>query len=244
MKDTPILYTGPMVRSVLADRKTMTRRVTKPQFAPDAIPVEVPATTPEGWLAPGHSGLWWDDCQANIDEAIRCPYGIPGDRLWVKETFYARGRWETRFSEKKGRDEWHFVDMTPDAGGVYRYAADGAMEDAKPRRGINGNMPSWWKRPAIFMPKEASRISLEVTSIRIERLQAISQRDAVAEGLIRLPASGRYVVTNGDQHMGVASTNPVEVYRALWEDINGLGSWAENPWVWVIGFKRVEVANG
>lgn len=242
MKHTPILYTTPMVRAVLADRKTMTRRVVRTQFAPEAIPVEVCATSPEGWQVSGHSGLWWDDCEACIDDAIRCPYGVPGDRLWVKETFYAWGRWETRFSQKKGRDEWHFVDLTPDAGGVYRYAADGVMPGVETRRGINGNMPAWWKRPAIFMPREASRICLEVTSVRIERLQAIGQRDAVAEGLIRLPASGRYVVTNGDQHTGVASTNPVEVYSALWEDINGTGSWTENPWVWVIGFKRVWAA--
>ncbi|MBY0466179.1 MAG: hypothetical protein K2W33_14670 [Burkholderiales bacterium] len=240
MKDTPILYTGPMVRSVLADRKNMTRRVVKPQFSQDAIPAEVSATTPEGWQTTGHSGLWWDDVAACMDDAIRCPYGMPGDRLWVKETFYAWGHWETRFSEAKGRDEWHFVDMTLDTGRAYRYAADGAIENEKPKRGLTGNTPTWWKRPAIFMRRAASRITLEVTGVRIERLQAISQNDAVNEGLQRLPASGRYVVTNGDQYFGFASTNPVEVYRDLWEGINGAGSWDANPWVWVIAFKLIK----
>lgn len=85
MKERPILFSAPMVRAILEGRKTQTRRALRKQFAPDAEPAEVPATSPEGWQISGHSGLWWDDAGACIDDAIRCPYGQPGDRLWVRD---------------------------------------------------------------------------------------------------------------------------------------------------------------
>lgn len=225
MKDTPILYTGPMVRAVQADRNTMTRRVVKAR--PDRNLGSRCVLQPHELAG-----------EVNRGDYQNCPYGIPGDRLWVKETHYAWGHWTKRYNAKKRREEWHFVDETIGTGKAYRYAADEQL----PRRKRELHEVGWWKRPAIFMPRAASRISLEVTAVRIERLQAITPRDAVAEGLQRLPASGRYVITNGDQYMGFASTDPVEVYRDLWEGINGTGSWAVNPSVWVISFKRVGAA--
>lgn len=87
MKERPIPFSAPMVRAILAGTKTQTRRVVKPQFPVNAVPAEMPATDPiGGWVIDGHSGMWWCDAAANPDRAIRCRYGQPGDRLWVKET--------------------------------------------------------------------------------------------------------------------------------------------------------------
>jgi hypothetical protein len=128
----------------------------------------------------------------------------------VRETFFAYGFWEKRFSGKKSRDEWHFVDMTQETGRTYCHAADGGAP--LPLRGArDDNMtPGWWKRPAIFMPRAASRLTLEVTEVRVERLQDISRGDAMAEGCL-FPN-----MAHGD--------DPRQWYEQLWESINGAGT--------------------
>jgi hypothetical protein len=152
-------------------------------------------------------------------EAARNRFGNPGDRLWVRETFFAFGRWETRFDAGKARQAWYFMDMTLASGLSYRYEADyGPGADPHARREA-GAAPAWHKRPALFMPRAASRIVLEIVQVRIELLQDISEADAVAEG--SAPAG---------------SDAPVQAYRAVWERINGAGSWDENPPVWVLTF--------
>ena len=148
---------------------------------------------------------------------LRSPYGRPGDQLWVRETFFAYGRWDTRYNEKKQRDEWRFADMTRECGHSYLYAADNP--DVPVEKGRSPT-PAWYTRPALFMPRAASRILLEVVSVRVERLQAISEHDAIAEGI----------------EGGVG--NPVASYRSLWEQINGTGSWSANPWIWAVEFRR------
>ncbi|SDC64890.1 hypothetical protein SAMN05428966_10241 [Massilia sp. PDC64] len=149
----------------------------------------------------------------------RSPYGRPGDRLWVRESFFAWGRWGRHFNEKKQRDEWRFADMTRECSHAYQYAADDP--DLPVEKGRSAT-PGWYARPALFMPRVASRILLEVVSVRVERLQTISEHDAVAEGIER------------------SGGNPVDSYRSLWEQINGTGSWDDNPWIWVVEFRRVE----
>lgn len=160
-----------------------------------------------------------------------CPYGQRGDQLWIRETFFAWGRWEPRFSSKKGRDEWHFVDMTLETGHVYCYAAGGAQPALLAGKRDGSFTPLWWKRPAIFMPRWASRITLEITDVRVELLQDISESDAIAEGCgVLKPFSGH------SQNSDVAKEN----YRMLWENIHGAGSWEANPPVWVIGFSQID----
>ncbi len=211
MKESPILMSAPMVRALLAGTKRQTRRVVKPQpFA---------GAAQEHW---------------SISEFGQfCPYGQPGDRLWVRETFYAFGRWVTQFNAKKGRDEWHFIDMTVECGYWYFYAASEAPKTVATFRRA-GATPMWWKRPAIFMPRAASRILLDVIGVRVERLQEISEADAMAEGVTRDEHGWTNYAVPTD-----CWESPKDSYRTLWESINGPGSWDANPWVWAVSFKRI-----
>jgi hypothetical protein len=185
MKERSILFSGPMVRALLAGTKTQTRRALRgPQ-----------------------------------ETTARHRFGQPGGRLWVRETFYAFGRWETRFNAAKQREEWYFVDMTLGRGMAYRYEAELGADAIPHARREAGAAPTWHKRPALFMPRVASRILLRVVDVRLERLQDISAGDAVAEGI--LPTS---------------VPDPVLAYRGVWESINGEGSWDANPLVWVVEF--------
>jgi hypothetical protein len=217
MKERPILMSAPMVRAILDGTKTQTRRI-----------VKIPASW-DCFVCADWGGGWWpyksDDGENpsfdNNEVPLNCPYGTAGDRLLVRETFYAYGRWETRFSAEKGRDEWHFIDMTLECGHQYQFDTANITPSIHKKR--NGVTPSWWKRPAIFMPRAACRIYLEVTGVRVELLQDISEEDATAEGVDGTPINDARFE-----------------FRALWESINGADSWAANPWVWVVEFRRVK----
>lgn len=231
MKERPILFNGAMVRAILDGRKTQTRRVVTPQ--PE---VSDAGNLTGEWLSRPLGGLLLPKAQ---DIVIHCPYGQVGDRLSVRETFFAYGRWETRYSAKKGRDEWHFVDMTAECDRAYQYAADDP--DVPLASDRSGTLPGWWKRPAIFMPRGASRITLEVTGVRVERLQEISEADAIAEG-VRLHDDRSGWVNeceiDGKRHFGAGA---VELYRKLWDSLNTIRgyNWDTNPFVWVVSFRRV-----
>lgn len=212
MAERPILFSGPMVRALRAGTKTLTRRAFREQ-PPPGVRVG---------FVPGRSTT---------------PYGVPGDRLWVRETYYAWGHWTRRHNEKKGREEWHFVDETLGAGLAYRYEA----EEKLPRRKRELHQVAWWKRPAIFMPRAASRITLEITEVRVERLQSISEADAQAEGVSELPGQsaepGAWWTADAAAGARLHGRTPSAGFRLLWESINGAGSWGADPWVWVVGFK-------
>ena len=222
-KEHPILMNGAMVHATLAGSKTQTRRPVKP--APEMV-------------ADKRIETWAGDPAAllRLLQASKrsCPHGQPGDHLWVRETFVAFGRWETRFSDKKKRDEWHFVDMTLELGLQYRF--DGA---ALSKKRYAGAMPTWCIRPSIFMPRTASRILLEVVSVRVERLQDISDADIVAEGIdmeALAESQDRYdIVCKGSDASGRATER--SAWRDLWESTGG--DWDANPWCWAITFKRV-----
>lgn len=238
MRERPILFSGAMVRALVDGRKTQTRRVVK-GFALELLQPD--NFTPEYVALP---------------ENGNSPYGYAGDHLWVRESFVAFGRWETRFSEKKGRDEWHFVDMTLETGREYRFGGE------LPNASRGGATPAWWKRPSIHMPRAASRITLEVTSLRVDRLQDISEADARAEGVespeteredrdwsICHRCGGTRLYDAIGPNLGVMpDTDCMECdthakrYRHLWDHLNaarGYG-WDANPWVWCIEFKRID----
>lgn len=181
--------------------------------------------------------------QPELESLLRCcPYGVPGDLLWVRETFFAFGRWVTRFNAKKGRDEWCFVDMTLETGRAYLFDPPDGWK--RHQRAAGGATPSWWKRPSIFMPRVAARIVLEVTAVRVERLQDISEADSIAEGVEPIVSANggcrrwmHYAVPN--EGYSSAWKFAFNSYASLWETINGPGSWDANPLVWVVEFRRV-----
>jgi hypothetical protein len=236
VKERPILFSGDMVRALLDGRKTVTRRIVMPQPSGKFLgllkrPLRAEKDEPvlRAWFRAGEG--------EQSSHEVTCPYGQTGDILWVRETFVAFGRWETRFSEEKGRDEWHFVDMTLETGRAYRY--DGALPNAQ--RG--GTTPAWWKRPSIFMPRAAARIALEVTGVRVERLQDISEVDAIAEGIRQHDQRNGWVnecqLPDGKRHF---DSSAYGMFRQLWDSLNaarGCG-FDVNPWVWCISFKRIE----
>ena len=243
-QELPILMNSAMVRATLAGSKTQTRRIVKPDPGPYWNPV-VSDYNPiiidnGGYDAPGPEIFGASDEIAGR----KFPYGRSGSHLWVRETFFSYGRWQTRFSTKKARDEWHFVDMTTECDCAYQFAADNP--DLPLATGRGGALPGWYKRPAIFMPRAASRILLEIVSVRVERLNDCSAADACAEGLISYEHFWRdseyplpdiaYEPFKGSP---ARYSDPVQAYRALWASINGTGSWDANPWVWVVEFKRV-----
>lgn len=249
MKVLPINYSAPMPERIIDGTKTNTRRVVKVgklEIVRTATEQEI-----EAYLGKEHSGLSGSansvhaQCQAGkhfvvlTDGSIaqlNCPYGKPGDRHWVRETHYRYGRWEVvpNAKTRTGRPKWKFVAVSSEV--IY----SGPAECIGPSYRTEPERAGWRKRLARFMPKDASRIHLEVVSVELERLHSISPQDAVAEGLLRLPASGRYCLNQGDQYFGNASRNPIEVFSWLWDSIHGTGSWDVNPWVWVVRFRKVD----
>lgn len=211
MKERPILFSAPMVRAILAGQKTQTRREFRAK---------------NGGVHPRKNDI------PGMTQILRnCPYGKPGDRLWVRETWCETDR----------------EDGTPviayRAGGCIAIGRDDSRGPDKLIRSFAwDDIPHSDKwRPSIFMPRWASRILLEIASIRLEPLHSISEADAIAEGVREIGYTGdnagpnRYCV----QMDGYSNDAPtaIEAYRMLWADINGADSLDANPWVWVVEFK-------
>lgn len=193
MKSRPMIFSSPMVRAILAGQKTQTRRVVKVQ------PPENTVGCVQVWKGENHWDFWGFN-GAEI-KRVKCPYGVVGDRLWVRETYLPTA------------DEGQFIYNADQC-------ADWLQEFAEMDCG-------GWKSP-IFMPRAASRIELEITDIRIERLRSISRGDCMAEGC---------------PFPNMQANDPIGWYADLWESINGeKHPWSDNPWVWVVQFERVEVA--
>lgn len=218
VKERPILFSAPMVRAILKGGKTQTRRVVKPQ------PV----------MKDGHWAYWqrgvfstpywknnagdvqWPTEKQVIDKFIGCPYGQPGDRLWIRETWAPRSN---------GRMLLEQIQQP------FFAATDGEGDIRKPT--------GWRWRPSIHMPRWASRLSLEVTEVRAERLQDITPDDASAEGIWEFSAKLRDESCKWRDCPSALQQARVAAFRELWESINGAASWAANPWVWVVSLRKV-----
>ena len=203
MKTRPILFNAEAVQAILAGRKTQTRRPVKPQ-------PQLGKPWRHGWTI--------DPQEMDVPIAF-CPYGIPGDRLWVRETWAAL---ESQNSRKPRQTE-----------GPFWYKADRGL--AHMRQGLCRSLSSsdagkW--RPSIHMPRWASRLTLEVTAVRVERVQNITSDDAQAEG-----CKSTYTGQSGSWWYDYT----VDFIR-LWDSIyarRGYG-WSANPWVWVVEFKAAQ----
>ena len=221
MKERPIIFSGPMVRALLDGNKTQTRRVVK--MKPHHQIEERDNGTPWPWMYDG---------ERDADSWMACPYGQPGDRLWVREAF--------DFLPSGGPDQPQACEIV--------YWATGSIEPRSAPHDYNPMIYGHQKvRPSIHMPRWASRITLKITSVRVERLQDISEADAMAEGIVECPIPADdegprrigYMVGPDDGKSGLSVT-PIQAYRDLWESINGPDSWTTNPWVWVVEFKRLQ----
>jgi hypothetical protein len=209
-KQSPILFSTPMVQAILNGTKTMTRRVVTPQpeMMPQSFPVPVDefikqlkTQTKKGFKTLCSTG----PCNGMV--IPECKFGKVGDLIYVRETFFYA--------------DWQHKNC---------YAADMDAIDLKHFKGSF--------TPSIHMPKAACRIWLEITSIRIERLNSISESDAINEGIYKIEYKGNSFGFEGGNNTGYGTAKGA--FNALWESINGKNSWDINPFVWVIEFKRVD----
>jgi hypothetical protein len=210
-REVPILFGAPMIRAILAGTKTQTRRILKPQ--PDYRGSAGCETDPDGWG-------WEDDMGQHVPVSAARVRWRAGDRLWVRETVRAEERSDGCDGVRYLADDvWHPVEPTTEAADRW---VD--LNHYRGKRGVPVN--------SIHMPRWASRIALEVIGVRVERLQSISEADAVAEGAPcgGFDDEGRFYEGNGTYRTGFAG---------LWDHINGSGSWEANPWVAVVEFRRV-----
>ena len=206
MKERPILFSAEMVKAILDGRKTMTRRVCKYQ---PSMSVRKAGSM---WGIKGGDALWHFG-----HKIVSCPYGQPGDQLWVRETWMP-------FTEQG----------CPVGATIYR-----ATDHPEP----DGDSPLRWN-PSIFMPMSASRITLEITAVRVERVQDISADDVQAEGIDVVAKLPVFISPKKSMESLVALSKTIaqSLYKELWDSLNakrGCG-WDANPWVWVLSFKRVK----
>lgn len=224
-----MLFNGPMVRAILDGRKLQTRRVVKLPPAPmhlgewEAGTISAdPAHNSTGAAIP-HQGCIW---HTRTGKSLMCPHGQPGDRLWVRENGLEHRRTRLFIHDATPGRWW-----TPEDGGRYGASYGPAITRASLLRNHK-------VRASIHMPRWACRLVLEITDVRVERLQAISEADAFAEGAdvhvlpdVRLPRAH----PRAGRPMAYADSR--EIFADLWDSTGG--DWAANPWVWVIGFKRL-----
>jgi hypothetical protein len=216
VKERPILFSAPMVRALLAGTKTQTRRALRAQ------PVDTPhagqaslnrtMTRPVFYAA-------WDKRAADGSTICICPYGVPGDRLWVREA-------------------WTFVGTLDP--GVLVYRADYPACVPKHYENVPPASALKW-RPSIHMGRDQSRLTLKVTGVCVERLQDISEADCWAEGIEAVDGMfDSEIHAMAKRIHGKGFEDAVPTYACLWESINGPGSWNANPWVWCLSFRRVD----
>lgn len=241
MKERPILFNCEMVKAILEGRKTQTRRVMRRQ--PDAVErfkqgKETTDTEAKYAILRCYKNpKGFKKCNSGwfADATYKTPFSEfnVGDRLWVRETFCYAWNEDDHICDKDGNPVWDAKDAH-----IY-YAASETNVDGK------------WK-PSIHMPRWASRILLEITNIRVERLNDISEVDAIAEGVEpiiiqdNIPVDGGW--TRADLHLWKGYKNKERAFRetakdsftSLWQEINGTDSWTVNPWVWVVEFKIIQ----
>ena len=205
VKERPIIFKGEMVRAILEGRKTQTRRLIKPQ--PEIVGDHV--ITCLHWKGENYGSI-----RGNAQDAMKTqsPYGQVGDRLWVRET-WAKYPNAMRIAYKADMTA-HIRTLVPDA-----FLPQPVTD-----------IPKW--KPSIHMPRWASRITLEITEVRVERVQEINAHDAVVEGIF-------WGVSLCQSDTGYDKA-VIDKFHELWDSIHGSNAWERNDWVWVISFKRIQ----
>lgn len=251
MKERPILFSVPMVRAILDGKKTQTRRVIKQQPSGGKIFPPNDFDRPDHWY---FRDAYYACEENDIGNYVKCPYGKPGDRLWVREA-WALG------ADRQGEGKF-FYQSTDEANVVKTEMSSGVVCLGGRNKDKIGHLKRW--RPAIHMPRHLCRIILEIADIRVEKLQSITEEDAVTEGarewaqnpdvngLEDKPRAYDNRQNDWCRHSRIADPNtPVATSRgafaALWESINGDkpgASWKDNPYVWVISFRRIQNEQG
>lgn len=229
MKERPIIFSAPMVQAILDGKKTQTRRVIKPQ--PESK-IDALGKARDAVLRSGGNVYFCDHSDTSAHDTpyvlATCPYGQPGDRLWVRETWCFR---EDPYNEDGEHDNT-----------CVHYRADGyeviALDDDGFRKWNKDRSEASPWRPSIYMPRWASRITLEITKVRVERLNDISESDARAEGI----TDGGCWNCGESEPCGCADPLPMpcDSFARLWQQLHGDASWFSNPWVWVIEFEAVK----
>ena len=222
IKERPILFSGEMVRAILDGRKTQTRRVLKL----DKAYHECGRHEIAEWR--NQNDRWFGLYEWNTVASLQCPYGQPGDRLWVRETCWSDGQLVYYVADNNAKSfnddsEEHYQRMLT----LHHY---------------NGGFGN--RVPSIHMPRWASRITLEITGLRVERLNDISEEDAISEGTEnRSDLAWGHGGQGDDMARWAVDHGHRYGFLHLWESINGAGSWEQNPWVWVIEFSYNQQEN-
>jgi hypothetical protein len=230
MKERPILFSAQMVRAILAGRKTQTRRVIKNVLGNNCMVIQKPTRTRVG-------------IETHVLDAAErglCPYGAVGDRLWVREAFAHVEHRAVAYRADGLCGAW-----CGDGGGGRLLMPHGYIVEVEKTKGPSYGLAKYggrWK-PSIHMPRWASRITLEVTALTVQRLWKVNDADAIAEGIQAFPmqtSSGTYPLYGTSIDQKEMGSSPRIAFEILWCDINGVKSWRDNPWVWVVTFKVLE----
>jgi hypothetical protein len=219
VKERPILFSTPMVKAILEGKKTQTRRIVKVTKAQGST-----VNYCNDRFLNSHGYIAADTDLMHFTR-VNCPYGKVGDRLWCRETFWCDTREPNDcviYAENPMQYKYRLEQYTGvcDSGHTTEFLEQHRF---------------WKRKPSIFMPRWASRITLEITNIRVERLQDIGEEDAKAEGVNILNLSPDEIYKFGV----FASMSNKQMFELLWNKINGEKSWLENPFVWVIEFKKL-----
>lgn len=231
-----------MVEALIAGAKTETRRCIDPQPHPVGQggygDVENSEKYPDEWFQ-------WKDGEQT--ESFTCPYGACGDRLWVKEAWHL----PKHHDDKSPTELWeHLAERKQGVTVLYRakgWKSVAPFPRSEQQYPEDLELPDWTGRirPAMFMPRWASRIMLEITAIDVQRLQDMTKKDAIAEGVERVDIN--FAEVNGVPNTEVHIFDPIYKYVLLWNWLNekrsgGALAWKKNPWVWVVKFKRISHA--